>query len=525
MLNNILKYYTHAKRTALLAYENYTKKIFHVFSVIELLPDEIQDYNIPKEDWQDGKIVRQDKSSGKDQYSFYLIVHDMESVQLALDLFNAPSANGLIDGEQNYFFNRQFTKEPPGDLPLVLPSNLHEANGVALILPRRDSGIFAWVQVDNDRSVEQRFRREEVSSEMKAMSQLTTRWLGFDIWDNAEHLGNIYLAAPNPYFRHLHLSLSENPLGITYRFDMRNGVKERFKVRIVDKHGDNLALDKVYKVNQPFGLIQLPHEPHQVGVTVYNSNDDVVAVQGPATFIKSVHLEMSVKQANFRAFVQDKAGVRQIDVEKYVSLGPTIAGSSPGFNAGVYFKNAERLKPKPDSDFTFYPGGATAEERSQLRTAAKDKIRAILNTAKKQCYLCDPYFAVSDLVDFAFYIQNSGVPIRIINKSGKDFVDRAKAKILLDAIDQYKATPFKGIECRMLHDDLLHDRFIVCDENVWYLGSSFNEFGKRATCVAKVPEADAPRIIKEIKRWFSNDDGKASYSWSIKDYLNSSDNG
>lgn len=515
MLNNILKYYTGAKRTVLLAQDNLTKKWYHLFSVIELLPSEFPEYNIPTEEWHKGKTVRSDVSSSNDLYSIYIMVHDISQVKEALALFEDPIRNNIIEGESNYFVNSQFTREPVSEFPLVLPSNIHEKEGIASVLPRRDSGLFVWTQIDHERKVESWFRRETLFKEAKAMSQLTLRWLGFDVWAKAEHLGNIYLVAPNPYFRHFVVSLSENPFGIFYHFKFRKGISESFKIRVIDKHGDNIVLDRVYETQNHIGLLELPHEPHIVELRVYNSNNDLIGIHEAATFIKSINVLMNMKQADFQAVVKDKDGRKEIvSVEKFVALQPVTIGDSPGFNAAYYFENAERARKHQDGDFMFFHGGKSPKEKSDLKTLAKAVIRKRINSANETCYLCDPYFNVHDLIDYAFYIQNSSVTIRIIN--AKEFINKSQAKLLLDAIEEYNKTPFQKIECRMLKgNSILHDRFIICDHTVWFLGSSFSEFGSRATCIAKVPESDGLDLILEVEKWFNNGD----HTQALKEYV------
>ena len=63
--------------------------------------------------------------------------------------------------------------------------------------------------------------------------------------------------------------------------------------------------------------------------------------------------------------------------------------------------------------------------------------------------------------------------------------------------------------------------FIVTDKNVWFIGSSFNEFGNRATCIAKVPDSSSKLIIKEIEKWYSSDE----FSENIIDFAKETENG
>ncbi len=493
--------------------------------MIELLPPDIPVYNIPTEAWYQGKIIRASDSKSQDELSFYLMAIDLPSVDQAIDSFFDPVRLNHFDGQTNHFFNSSFLQEPTGPQPIILPSNLYEDEGLASILPKRRSGMFIWSQIDRDRKTFARFDNENGSKEMTAMSQLTTEWLGFDIRSKSEHIGNIYLCAPNPYFRDYGISLSAEPVGVFYWFNMRDGVEEKLSLRVIDMHGDNVALDKVFEISQNAGHLNLPHEPHYCETRVYNSHNDLIGLQRSATFIKSIQIGMSIKQADFHVKYQDPD--KEFVVEKYAKEIPTIVGSPTTFNAPYYFKDAERQRKhiiqKKNNEFIFFPGGKTPDEKTSLKVEAKSAIRSIINQTKDTCYVCDPYFNVNDLIEYIFYIKDSGVKIRILNCKGSKFVDKEKASLLLNAINQYNSKPFQKIECRMLRgDSILHDRFLLSDLNVWYLGSSFSEFGNRATCLAKVPESSNTQILREVEKWYFNKG--AEYTQLLQDYVKADSN-
>lgn len=522
--SNMLKLYSGAKRVALLALDNQTKKWYHVFSVIELSPDEMPEYNIPTSEWYKNKIIRSKFSSEKDVYSFSLVVDNL-STKEAFDIFNTPLPNIIIDGVTNHFFNEQFIKEPSGDSPLILPSNIYRNDGIAAILPKRHSGLFVWSKIDCERIVEEMFRMESISNDMKSMSQLTNDWLGFDIWSMPEHIGNIYLTAPNPYFRDFDVSLSQNPTGIFYHLKLRKDIKESFKIRIIDKHGDSIALDKVYKIIDPIGLIELPHEPHVLEYRIYNSNDDLIYIDGPAGFIKSIQMDMNMKHADFRVKVQDSKGNKEFVVEKYSGKHPLNIGTPSNFNAPYYFKSAESTRKhfenKENKTFIFFKGPKDNEEEKNIqKDEAKKLIRDLINKARYKCYICDPYFGTPDLVDYAFYIKNTSVELKIMNSN--ECINKGIATSLIEAIKLYNEKPFQKIELRTLKSNILHDRFIIADNDVWFIGTSLNQIGTKATCIAKVPESDNFEIIKEVEGWFFNKG--SNYSQSLEEYANNTAN-
>lgn len=512
--------YNGAKRLALLAQDNQTKRWYHIFSVLELLPPEIPEYNIPTPEWHENKAIRSKLSSKSNIYSFYLVVDDLSAEQ-AINLFNEPLRNNEIDNIQNNYFNKTFIKEPSGNNPLVLGSNSHRNEGLGSVLPKRNSGLFVWTQIDDKRALQDKFISSTISSEMREMSQLTNDWLGFNICEKYEHLGNIYLVAPNPYFRDFDISLCKDPIGIFYQFKLRKGITEKFKVRVIDKHGDNVALDKLYDIEEPIGLIELPHEPNLTECRIYNSANQLIFVDGPAVFLKSVHVGMNMKQADFHVKIDDPSGNKEFVVEKFSAERPINIGTRSDFNAPYFFKNAENSRKhvsnKENKNFIFFSGPKSGErERSDQKEEAKTLIRELINKARFKCYICDPYFSAQDLIDYAFYIKNTSVELRIMNSN--EATNRDKSKTLSEMVTEYNSKPFQNIEVRILRSDVLHDRFIVADNDVWFVGTSLNQIGTKATCIGKVPESDNFEIIKQIESWYLNNGD--NYSQSIEEYVN-----
>lgn len=521
MIQNLVPYYKKAIRTSLLAQDKLTKKWIHLFSVIELQLEDEYPYNIPNNQWKNN-LVRA-KQSKLEEYSFYLVIDEISSVQDAIEIFNKPIESFTINGEKIYFSNTSFIQEPSGDYPLIFASNYYSEKGVASVLPTRKSGLLVWCQIDSNRETEIQFISSTVSKEILAIQQLTTDWLGFDIIQKLEHIGNIYLSAPNPYFREIDISLSTNPIGVFYKIFERKNVSEPLIFRIIDKHGDALALDKTYKIEDNIGLIELPHEPHLFELRIYNQNNDLIAIHEPATFLKSIQFGISLKQTDLHLKVETGKGTTDSIIEKFSKEKTSFIGKPKGFNPEFYFKDAEKERQHVElenrREFIFYPGAKNEADRSQLKEKAKSIIREILNNAKDTCYICDPYFGSMDIIEFAFHIKNSGVKINILNS--KEAILKDEAKKIVTVIETYNRNPFSDIQVHTLRGkSILHDRFIITDKNIWFVGSSFNEFGNRATCIAKVPESSGSKIIKEVEKWFNS----REYSQNISDYAKEIDN-
>lgn len=516
-LETIRHYYVKAKRTIILLQDNQSKQWFHVFSVIEILPDDIPEYSIPKKDWHNGNIIRSVSASNKNIYSTYLMVQDLPLISEALLLFNDPINNEKSEINKINYFNTVFIKEPNGDFALILRPNLHSIDGLASVLPKRNSGLYVWTKVDSERKTENIINNFE--DLRNSISEISEKWLGFDLILKPEHIGNIYLVLPNPYFRDLSLTLSANPPGIFYNIKLRKDVNENFKIRILDTHGDNIALDNVFSVKNSRGLIELPHEPYLTELRAYNSKNDLIFADEPAYFIKQINFQMNIKHANLNVKIEDGDNTNEFTVEKYFQSGESKIGENKDFIIENFFANAEKkreyIKLEQNKEFIFFPGGKTLEERKRFKTQARNNIREIINQSYEICYLCDPYFNVKDLIEYILYIQNSSLEIKILNS--KDSISKIEGKKLFDAIKQYNSKQFQKIECRVLKgNSILHDRFIISDKNVWYIGSSFNEFGNRATCLAKIPDSSGILIIKEIENWYYDNNQTDSLENYIK---------
>ena len=519
MIENLKQKYSKAIRTSLLVQDKKTKNWFHLFSVIELQIDDEYSYSIPNEKWKHGCI----RQTGLDNYSFYLSIDEITSVDEALKVFNNPIGNFVIDRNNISFINPSFVKEPSGEHSLVFASNFYTEKGISSILPKRKSGLLVWSQIDNERKTDNQFITSIVSKDMLAMQQLTTEWLGFDIIHKKEHIGNIYLSAPNPYFREVEISLSNEPIGIFYKILTRKKGFEPIKFRIIDTHGDVIAFDKVFEVNNQVGLIELPHKPHLFELRIYNQQDDLIAIHEPATFISSIQFGISMKQADFHVKVETEKGKKEFVVEKFSKEKPNIIGKPEVFIAESYFKNADKerlfIELAQRKEFIFFQGAKEETERSKLKENAKTVIREILNNANDTCYLCDPYFNSMDIIEFAFQIKSSGVKINILNS--KEAVSKEEAQKIATVINEYNNKPFGKINVHILRgNSILHDRFIIADKNVWFIGSSFNEFGNRATCIAKIPESSGKLIINEIEKWYNSED----YSQNIIEYAKEREN-
>lgn len=125
----------------------------------------------------------------------------------------------------------------------------------------------------------------------------------------------------------------------------------------------------------------------------------------------------------------------------------------------------------------------------------------ILNTANRRIIICDPYFGANELYHYVFPQSSLDVNVWILTSKN---IDKIQAKTLKEAQDKYNLiTDSNKVTCRVMRGKSdLHDRFLIVDDRVWILGTSFNNFGERATSVALIPEESRKRIISKIEAWW-----------------------
>ena len=103
-------------------------------------------------------------------------------------------------------------------------------------------------------------------------------------------------------------------------------------------------------------------------------------------------------------------------------------------------------------------------------------------------------------------MRSADVKIRIL--SSKE-LSVEKACALLDAIKCYNLNSKPSrIDCRLSRGDhpIMHDRYLIAEDNVWLMGCSFNDFGSRATTIVKIPNAAAKNIISATEKWWSSEE-------------------
>lgn len=150
------------------------------------------------------------------------------------------------------------------------------------------------------------------------------------------------------------------------------------------------------------------------------------------------------------------------------------------------------------------------------RDSAMSFIRDRVGRARRRVKIADPYFGVLQIPQFLLAITSEDVEVSVLtsrlafegNSSpeapddqpatrNSDFMDRLRR--FSEEVERVKASGNEHFRVSVLggKSPPLHDRFLIIDDSVWFLGNSLNALGTRASMIIKLP--DPVSILREIE--------------------------
>jgi phosphatidylserine/phosphatidylglycerophosphate/cardiolipin synthase-like enzyme len=240
-------------------------------------------------------------------------------------------------------------------------------------------------------------------------------------------------------------------------------------------------------------------------------NDELV-------FIRSIQTRMNVKSKDVNIVTPNNGNRSSEVVEKFSSEKFSI-GKERDVAAELgetTTQNAYRIL-EDALEFILIDGDKSKKNENIHK--AKEVVKKIISRATTRCIICDPYFNLNDLTEFVFTMPQLDVDVRVMSSKayiGKN-AEEAKYNSLQinNEITNFNNRVGTKIGFRLLTGSSpLHDRFIIVDDDVWMLGSSFNEFGNRTTTISKVPKESCRQIYGMAESWWTSDE----YTISLEGY-------
>lgn len=143
--------------------------------------------------------------------------------------------------------------------------------------------------------------------------------------------------------------------------------------------------------------------------------------------------------------------------------------------------------------------GMRVIEANQPFTAKSFTLKKILGSKYSHIDICDPYLDVNTL-DVVFKAFKKKTPIRILTSKIADVPAGTFKRVLGDLIHEGFL-----VEVRVYTSSIIHDRYIITDDSLFFSGNSLNYLGKKESFLIRLGADFRQSILATFNsRWKSS---------------------
>ena len=334
------------------------------------------------------------------------------------------------------------------------------------------------------------------------------RRLHIDLRLYQEYLGSVALVAPDPILKQIdHFMIpasKDRGERIFYRFVPRAGESlTDLKLTTFDEQNHLLTDFSIYDIPAD-GILDIDKGDciATYGYVVTHQQHGVLAYSPPHSFLRqmnfSIHaggqgnMKVSVptgESANSPRMEYQAAQRSQLASNSLIGDGPRI----PNANARIAIAASRREKLANAKQYgqRWFPDGSREE--------AMRFIQGELRKAKSMVMIADPYLAGLQLGQFLYAVNSETISVTLLT-SGLAFKSKGQEPSKTDDFSQRLTQLEKDAKVAaktyVLQSSILHDRFLVIDDTVWFLGNSLNTLGDKASLIVKLPNPD--EVIEQL---------------------------
>ena len=368
---------------------------------------------------------------------------------------------------------------------------------------------------------------ESVIADHSAIRFLKRR-IHLDLSDYTEYLGGLALVVPDPILRHIQ----------HFRVPAQDADgPERLILRLVPRPGQNIndlkltVLERRANILSRFDTIDVPSDGlitvesvlpfDQTGYVISHPVQGVIAYQQPLPFIRAVKLSLGVAGRKVKVQVPQTESppsrTESYEITEYAHEIPINVGEER-HDAIIKVVKAEerRLRRAAAKQYkqTWFDEGQ--------RNKAVSFLREQFARAKMSVMVADPYFGARQILQFLHAVPRTQIDFIIltsrlafeyaeatdamqgnaeeptmISPSMKTEKERLASFFL--SLGTLQRRGMKSVTARVLIGKTppLHDRFLVIDDEVLFLGNSLNALGERASLILRVPNSEP--ILEKLK--------------------------
>ena len=335
------------------------------------------------------------------------------------------------------------------------------------------------------------------------------RRLHVDLRLYREYLGSIALVAPDPVLKKIDNFMlpasADRGERIFYRFVPRAGESlAGLKITTFDEQ-THLLTDFSTQNIPADGILDIDKGDciGTYGYVVTHQQHGVLAYSPPYSFLRQMNFSMHVgPQESKKVNVPTGESANSPRMEYLAAQRSTLASQHlmgdvpriPDVNARIAIAAARREKIANAKQYgqRWFPDGSREE--------AMRFIQSELRRAKNRVMIADPYLAGLQLGQYLYAVNPETVSVTLLS-SALAFKSKGQGLSKIDDFSQRLTQLEKDAKVTakayVLQSSILHDRFLVIDDTVWFLGNSLNTLGDKASLIVKLPNPD--EIIEQLE--------------------------
>jgi hypothetical protein len=272
------------------------------------------------------------------------------------------------------------------------------------------------------------------------------------------------------------------------------------------------------------GFVDLPQQlPVQAsGYIVTHPDHGVLVHQPPLSFVRSFKMNMGIVGRTVKVAAPKTDSPHSANADYVVSeiahdLPSVVGEANPPIGLARVFEAEARRERRAQArryEQTWFDHDGRDEALKFIRTR--------IGRARNYVLVADPYFGARQVMQFLHDVPRIDVQLTILTSrlafdsdSGDDGEKAASEIATSSPPDEITVRPKARTELRRLKEfsqsmatfkdrgienavafvlpektPQLHDRFLVIDDSVWFLGNSLNALGDRASLILQVPDSE-----------------------------------
>jgi hypothetical protein len=335
------------------------------------------------------------------------------------------------------------------------------------------------------------------------------RRMHIDFRQHTEYLGSAALVVPDPIIKQIDNFMiptsDERGERIFYRFVPRPGqTLEGLQITMFDEQAHLLTSFETRPMPAD-GILDVGKGSCMgaYGYVVTHPDHGVLLHEPPTGFLRQIAINAhAIGSGGIKVSVPTGASPVSERMEYMASSRshlPTTSvvgdeSSTPNVNARVGIAASQREK---------YASGKQYGQRwfaNSSRIEAMRFVQGEIAKARTRVMVADPYLAGLQLGQFLYAVNGDAVKVVLLTSCLAFKSKESETPLWEDfkcRLDQLAKDVKVTAEVRVLAASDLHDRFLVIDDTVWFLGNSLNALGDKASMIVKLPNPD--EVIDQLE--------------------------